>query len=270
MSDTLTPVNVSTPLRLREVTAGYGSRTILHGLDIEVPVGRFTSVIGPNGCGKSTTLRVMARLLSPDSGDVLWHGRPVADLKPRELATQLAMLPQVPVAPEGMTVEDLVAMGRQPHQPWWRAWSAEDDRIVAEAMAATAIADLAERPLDELSGGQRQRAWIAMTLAQQTELLLLDEPTTHLDLAHAVEVLDLVCRLRDDTGRTVVAVLHDLSLAARYSDHLVVLKDGRLVTAGAPREVLTPELLLDTFGLRAHVFDDPVEGRPVVVPVGHG
>ncbi|WP_283095258.1 ABC transporter ATP-binding protein [Nocardioides alcanivorans] len=168
-----------------------------------------------------------------------------------------------------MNVEDLVSMGRQPHQPWWRSWSTQDDRIVAEAMEATGISDLAGRPLDELSGGQRQRAWIAMTLAQQTELLLLDEPTTHLDLAHAVEVLDLVGRLRDDMGRTVVAVLHDLSLAARYSDHLVVLKDGRLVTAGPPRDVLTPAMLWETFGLRAHVFDDPVEGRPVVVPVSH-
>lgn len=257
----------TSPLWVEGVSAGYGKRLVIDGLDLEIPRGKVTTVIGPNGCGKSTLLRVLSRLLPPAKGVVQLNGRPIADQKVRQIALQLALLPQNPVAPEGMTVADLAARGRQPHQPWYRQWSREDDRIAAEAMAATGVDHLADSALEELSGGQRQRAWVAMALAQQTDVLLLDEPTTHLDLAHAVEVMELVVRLRKETGRTIVVVLHDLSLAARYSDHLVVMKDGALVTQGPPGEVLSSQLLLDVFGLRAHVFDDPVDGLPTVVPM---
>ncbi|WP_018656155.1 ABC transporter ATP-binding protein [Actinomadura flavalba] len=254
------------PLHAAHVRAGYGARTVLDDLTLTVPAGRVTTIIGPNGCGKSTLLRVLARLMPPSSGHVTLHGDRLDALRPREVARRMAVLPQNPVAPEGMTVGELAARGRQPHQPWYRRWSGEDAQIARDAMRATGVLDLADVPLDELSGGQRQRAWIAMTLAQQADVLLLDEPTTHLDLAHAVEVMDLVVRLRDETGRTIVTVLHDLSLAARYSDHLVVMKDGALVAEGAPADVLTPELLGATFQLRAHVFPDPVDRLPTVVP----
>ncbi|KRF19785.1 hypothetical protein ASG90_20365 [Nocardioides sp. Soil797] len=267
MSDHLEAAPREAPLRVADVSAGYGKRLVIDGLTLDVPAGKVTTVIGPNGCGKSTLLRVLSRLLPPSSGQVFLNGRPLAGQKVRQIALQLALLPQNPVAPEGMTVADLAARGRQPHQPWYRQWSAEDERIAADAMAATGVDHIADSPLEELSGGQRQRAWVAMALAQQTDVLLLDEPTTHLDLAHAVEVMELVVRLRRDTGRTIVVVLHDLSLAARYSDHLVVMKDGALVTEGAPRDVLSSELLDEVFGLRAHVFDDPVDGLPTVVPM---
>ncbi|MBA0050947.1 ABC transporter ATP-binding protein [Streptomyces sp. AJS327] len=255
----------ASPLSARGVSAGYGRKTVLGDLSLEIPRGRVTTVIGANGCGKSTLLRVFARLMTPTAGQVLLEGEPLAGLRPRDLARRVTLLPQNPVAPEGMTVADLAARGRQPHQPWYRRWDPEDDRIAAEAMAATGVGELADTPLEELSGGQRQRAWIAMALAQQTELMLLDEPTNHLDLAYAVEVLDLVVRLCRDTGRTIVMVLHDLNLAARYSDHLAVMRDGTLAAQGPPRSVLTPELLWDSFGLRAHVFDDPLDGLPTVV-----
>lgn len=260
---------MSSLLHAENITAGYGSRTILDGLSLSLPSDRVTTIIGPNGCGKSTLLRTLSRLLTPTSGRVLLGGHPIGELSRRDLARRLAVLPQSPVAPEGMTVADLAARGRQPHQPWYRQWSAEDEAIAADAMKATGVLDLADRPLDELSGGQRQRAWIAMSLAQQTDLLLLDEPTTHLDLAHAVEVLELVVQLRRETGRTIVMVLHDLSLAARFSDHLVVMKDGRVHTEGAPAEILTASLLQDVFGLAARVFADPTDGLPTIVPAAH-
>ena len=264
------PESGAAPWALEGVSAGYGRREVLHAVDLEVPRGRVTAVIGPNGCGKSTLLRVLGRLLVPSDGRVLLDGLPLASLGRREVARRLALLPQNPVAPEGMTVADLVARGRQPHQPWYRQWSAEDDQLVARACAATGVTELTDRPLEELSGGQRQRAWIAMALAQQTDLLLLDEPTTHLDLAHAADVMDLVVGLRRDAGKTVVAVLHDLSLAARYSDHVVVVDGGRVVATGPPDEVITRELLQATFGLRAHVFPDPHEGLLTVVPAVSG
>ncbi|MCD4532821.1 ABC transporter ATP-binding protein [Nocardioides sp. cx-169] len=256
-------------LRAAGIVAGYGDREVLGGIDLELPRGQVTTVVGPNGCGKSTFVRVLSRLLRPTSGDVLLEGQSIGSFGGRELARRLAMLPQSPVAPEGMTVGELAARGRQPHQPWYRQWSREDEEIAGQAMEATGVADLADRPLEELSGGQRQRAWIAMALAQRTDLLLLDEPTSHLDLAHAVEVLDLVVALRRDAGKTVVLVLHDLSLAARYSDHLVVMDAGRVVATGAPAEVVTETMLSTVFGIDAHVFPDPVAGLPTVVPVGH-
>jgi iron complex transport system ATP-binding protein len=252
----------------RDLTLGYGDRTVVEHLHLDVVDGSITAVIGPNGCGKSTLLRALGRLLRPRGGEVLLDGRRIGELPTRDVARALGMLPQSPTAPEGLTVADLVTRGRHPHQSWFRQWSRDDEHVVAEAMAWTGVSDLADRPVDALSGGQRQRAWIAMALAQGTDLLLLDEPTTHLDLAHAVDVLDLVDRLHADRGRTVVMVLHDLSLAARYADHLVAMRNGRIVAQGPPRDVLTPELLAEVFGLHAAVLPDPVSDGVLVVPIG--
>jgi iron complex transport system ATP-binding protein len=262
--------NAVRPGRLvaRDLTLGYGERTVVEHLDLDVVDGGITAVIGPNGCGKSTLLRALGRLLRPRGGEVLLDGQRIDRLPTRDVARALGMLPQSPTAPEGLTVTDLVTRGRHPHQTWFRQWSRDDEAVVAEAMAWTGISDLADRPVDALSGGQRQRAWIAMALAQGTDLLLLDEPTTHLDLAHAVDVLDLVDRLHSDRGRTVVMVLHDLSLAARYADSLVAMRDGRIVAQGPPRDVITPELLADVFGLHAAVLPDPVSDGVLVVPIG--
>ncbi|HWV27700.1 MAG TPA: ABC transporter ATP-binding protein [Aeromicrobium sp.] len=267
MSETIS--SISTAIRAHGIVAGYHGRPVLDGIDVEVPTGMITTIIGPNGCGKSTLLKTLGRLLKPSAGQIHLGDEELTSLRAKQIAQRLAILPQNPTAPEGLVIRDLVARGRQPHQPWYRQWSAEDDHIVEDVMRSTGISDLADRPLEELSGGQRQRAWIAMSLAQQTDLLLLDEPTTHLDLAHAVEVLDLVVQLRNDTHRTVLMVLHDLSLAARYSDHLIVMKDGAVFAQGTPVDVLHPELLEDVFGLSAHVFADPVDGLPTVVPTSH-
>lgn len=253
-------------LSVDAVTVGYGEEPVVRDLSLTVADGRVTTIVGPNGCGKSTLLRTMARLLRPAAGRVLLDGAPIQDLHTRDVARRMALLPQSPVAPEGLLVRDLVARGRHPHQRWFRQWSPEDERIVDRALELTDTAGLRERPLDRLSGGQRQRAWIAMTLAQDTDLLLLDEPTTYLDLAHQVEVLDLVARLNRERGRTVVMVLHDLNLAARYSDVIVVMKDGVVVREGPPREVLTSALLAATFGLDAEVLPDPRTGLPIIVP----
>jgi len=260
-------------LQARGVTLGYGEHDVVEGLDLDVLDQGVTAVIGPNGCGKSTLLRALGRLLKPKGGEVLLDGRQIDRLPTREVARTLGMLPQSPLAPEGLTVADLVTRGRHPHQAWFRQWSREDEEVVAEAMAWTGVLDLGDRPIDALSGGQRQRAWIAMALAQGTDLLLLDEPTTHLDLAHAVDVLDLVDRLHADPvdggkGRTVVMVLHDLNLAARYADTLVAMRDGRIVAHGPPRAVLTPDLLAEVFGLTATVLPDPVSDGVLVVPIG--
>ncbi|MBW1604631.1 ABC transporter ATP-binding protein [Streptomyces sp. JJ66] len=254
-------------LRAQRLTLGYGERAVVHELDLDIPDGTVTAVIGPNGCGKSTLLRAFGRLMKPRGGQVLLDGQPVHRLPTRAVAAKVGLLPQSPIAPEGLSVADLVARGRHPHQSWYRRWSAHDEEVVARALRATGTYELAERTLDELSGGQRQRAWIAMALAQDTELLLLDEPTNHLDLAHQIEVLDLVRDLHQDTGRTVVLVLHDLSLAARYADRLVAMKDGRVAASGTPGEVLTEELLREVFGLRARVRRDEETGAPLVVPL---
>ncbi|MCX5127308.1 ABC transporter ATP-binding protein [Streptomyces sp. NPDC002812] len=254
-------------LAAKGVTVGYGDRTVIDALDVSIPPGVVTTIIGPNGCGKSTLLRTLSRLLKPTSGSVVLDGEDIARLRTRDVAKKLGLLPQAPVAPEGLTVADLVARGRHPHQSWLRQWSSDDASVVERALAMTGVADLADRPVDALSGGQRQRVWISMTLAQGTDLLLLDEPTTYLDLAHAVDVLDLVDDLHE-SGCTVVMVLHDLNLAARYSDNLIVMKAGSVLAQGHPREVLTAELLHEAFGLRAMVIDDPVGDRPLVVPIG--
>ncbi|MFE3587241.1 ABC transporter ATP-binding protein [Streptomyces niveus] len=253
-------------LRARELTLAYDDRTVVHDLELAVPDGRVSVIVGPNACGKSTTLRALGRLLKPKSGSVLLDGEELARIPTRKIAQSIGLLPQSPIAPEAITVADLVSRGRQPHQHWWQQWSEEDERAVTEAMARTDVTDLAERSVDELSGGQRQRVWIAMALAQETDLLLLDEPTTFLDIAHQVEVLDLVRRLNHEQGRTVVIVLHDLNQAARYADHLVAMKSGRIVAEGHPGEIVTAELVREVFGLESVVVPDPVTGSPLVVP----
>jgi iron complex transport system ATP-binding protein len=254
-------------LAAEHVRLAYDDRVVVDGLDLELTDGSFTAIVGPNGCGKSTLLRALGRLLRPTSGQVLLDGRSIARTPTRDVARVLGLLPQAPVAPDGLTVGDLVARGRHPHQTWLRQWSRDDESVVAEALAWTDMADLADRPVDELSGGQRQRAWISMALAQGTDLLLLDEPTTYLDLSHQIDVLELVARLHAERGRTVAVVLHDLNLAARYAQRLVAMKDGRLIAAGTPAAVLTEHLLPDVFELEAGVLPDPVTGTPLVVPV---
>ncbi|MEU3644770.1 ABC transporter ATP-binding protein [Lentzea sp. NPDC034063] len=249
------------------VTVGYADRVVLDNLDVAIPTGVITTVIGPNGCGKSTLLRTLSRLLKPRQGTVLLDGGDIARLKTKDVAKRMGLLPQTPIAPEGLTVADLVARGRHPHQSWLRQWSSDDADVVAKALHMTGVADLAHRPVDSLSGGQRQRVWISMTLAQGTDLLLLDEPTTYLDLAHAIDVIDLVDDLHEG-GCTIVMVLHDLNLAVRYSDNLIVMKSGSIVAQGHPSDVITSDLLLDTFGLQAKVIDDPVSERPLIVPIG--
>ncbi|MFI8790660.1 ABC transporter ATP-binding protein [Streptomyces sp. NPDC055105] len=255
-----------TRLSTSALTLAYEDRTVVHDLDLAVPDGRVTVIVGPNACGKSTTLRALGRLLKPRSGSVLLDGEALTRLPTKKIAQQIGLLPQTPVAPEAITVADLVARGRQPHQHWWQQWSDADERAVTAAMERTDVAALADRSVDELSGGQRQRVWIAMALAQETELLLLDEPTTYLDIAHQVEVLDLVRQLNHDKDRTVVLVLHDLNQAARYADHLVAMKSGRIVAEGPPAEVVTADLVREVFGLDCVVVPDPVTGSPLIVP----
>lgn len=259
---------MSVRLEASSLSVGYGERLVVDSLDLSIIGGTVTAVIGPNGCGKSTLLKALGRLLPARSGAVLLDGKQIDRMPTREVAQVLGMLPQSPVAPEGLTVADLVARGRHPHQAWYRQWSSDDAAAVSAALEMTGISDLADRTVDELSGGQRQRAWISMALAQGTDLLLLDEPTTYLDLAHQIDVLDLVQELHASAGRTIVMVLHDLNLAARYADHVVAMRGGRIVAAGAPGDVLTEEMLLDVFGLDARVVPDPVAGTPLVVPVG--
>jgi iron complex transport system ATP-binding protein len=247
---------------------GYDGRPVVHEVDLVIPDHGITTIIGPNGCGKSTLLRGLGRLLAPRTGHVLLDGKQIDRLPARAVATSLGLLPQAPTAPDGLTVAELVSRGRHPHQRWFRQWSQADETAVADALRWTGMTGFAERAVDTLSGGQRQRAWISMALAQGTGVLLLDEPTTYLDLAHAIDVLDLIDRLHEEEGRTVVLVLHDLNLAARYSDHLVVMAQGRVAAQGAPADVLTEELLAATFGLGCRVLTDPVSGRPMVVPIG--
>ncbi|MFQ6854305.1 ABC transporter ATP-binding protein [Streptomyces sp. 35M1] len=254
-------------LAARDITVGYGDRTVIDRLDVAIPSGVITTIIGPNGCGKSTLLRTLTRLLKPTGGTVVLDGEDIGTLRTKDVAKKLGLLPQAPVAPEGLTVADLVARGRHPHQSWLRQWSSDDADVVRRALVMTGVADLADRTVDSLSGGQRQRVWISMTLAQGTDLLLLDEPTTYLDLAHAIDVLDLVDDLHE-SGCTVVMVLHDLNLATRYSDNLVVMRGGAVLAQGHPRDVITAELLHEAFGLRAKVIDDPVGDRPLIVPIG--
>lgn len=248
------------------LSLGYDKRLITRDLELAIPDGSFTVIVGANGCGKSTLLRGLARLLAPKAGVVHLDGKDIHRYHSKEVARRLGLLPQAQVAPDGITVVDLVSRGRYPHQKLLRQWSGEDEEAVRAALAATDTTDLADRIVDELSGGQRQRVWLAMALAQRTEILLLDEPTTYLDIAHQVEVLDLVSRLRDDHGYTLVAVLHDLNLACRYATHLVAMKDGAVVAEGDPAEVITAELVEHVFGLTCRVITDPESQTPLVIP----
>ena len=250
------------------ITLAYGDRAVVEQLDIDIAPGRITAIVGANGCGKSTLLRALARLIVPKEGEVLLDGTSLQRQHSKEIARTLGLLPQRPVAPEGIAVADLVGRGRHPHQRMLARWSPRDYDAVAEALAATGVSDLADRPVDELSGGQQQRVWIAMALAQETDILLLDEPTTFLDVAHQIEVLDLLAALNHERGTTVVMVLHDLNLAARYADHLVVMVSGGIATSGPPAAVITPEVVTAAFGLDCLVVPDPVSGSPLVVPKG--
>lgn len=254
-------------LHAADVTIGYDRRVISEGLDVRIPDGSFTVIVGPNACGKSTLLRSLARLLAPARGEVLLDGRSIARMPAKTLARQVGLLPQTSLAPDGIVVADLVSRGRYPHQGIIRQWSLDDARAVAAALDATRTTELSARLVDELSGGQRQRVWVAMALAQQTPILLLDEPTTFLDIAHQIELLELFRRLHGE-GRTLVAVLHDLNHAARYATHIIAMKDGRVVAEGEPRDIVTAELVREVFGLDCVVVPDPVAGSPLVVPLG--
>jgi iron complex transport system ATP-binding protein len=253
-------------LRALDVSLGYDDRPVVDHLDVVVPDNSFTVIVGANGCGKSTLLRGLARMLNPSTGTVQLDGESIRSLPSKEVARRLGLLPQGPTAPEGITVADLVGRGRYPHQGLFRQWSDADERAVAEAMRQTGVDELADTPVDELSGGQRQRAWIAMALAQQTDILLLDEPTTFLDIAHQIDVLDLCADLHEHHGRTLVAVLHDLNHACRYATHLVALKGGRIVAEGEPAAVVTADLVRDVFGLACRVVEDPETGSPLIIP----
>jgi iron complex transport system ATP-binding protein len=261
---------VSPRLQASGLTLAYDQRVVCEGLDVEIPDGAFTVIVGPNACGKSTLLRALARLLRPRAGTVLLDGRPIGSISSKEVARRLGLLPQSPVAPDAITVADLVARGRYPHQGILRQWSPADERAVVEAMRSTGIDDLAARPVDELSGGQRQRVWLAMVLAQETPIVLLDEPTTFLDIAHQIEVLDLCAELHEERGHTLVAVLHDLNHACRYATHLIAMSDGQIVAQGDPVQIVEAQLVERVFGLRCRVIEDPETGTPLIVPASRG
>ncbi len=255
-------------LSAQDLTLKYDQRCVVDGLTADIPEGKVTMIVGANACGKSTLLRGLSRLLKPAAGMVTLDGKDIHARPARELARTLGLLPQHPTAPDGIAVRDLVGRGRYPHQGFFLSWSTEDDAAVQRALEATETLELAERNVDELSGGQRQRVWIAMALAQETDVLLLDEPTTYLDLAHQVEVLDLVTDLNRKRGTTVAIVLHDLNLAARYADHVIAMKGGEIVALGDPMTVVTERLVRDVFGLESRVIPDPVSGTPLIIPIG--
>lgn len=255
-------------LSARKLGLAYGDRHVIDNLDLAIAPGKITSIVGPNGCGKSTLLRAFSRLIAPRSGSVILDGRELHTQSTKEIAKVLGLLPQSPQAPEGIIVADLVGRGRHPHQGRLGRWSEQDYEIVAESLEMTNTSELADRPVDELSGGQRQRVWIAMALAQQSDILLLDEPTTFLDVAHQLEVLDLLTDLNRSRNTTIVMVLHDLGLAARYSDVLVAMRAGRIHASGTPAEVVTREHVQQVFGIDSQVVPDPVSGAPLVMPIG--
>jgi iron complex transport system ATP-binding protein len=252
------------------LTLGYDGRVVSEALDVHIPDGSFTVIVGPNACGKSTLLRALARMLRPSRGEVVLDGQAIGSLPSKEVARRLGLLPQSSTAPDAITVSDLVARGRYPHQGLLRQWSRRDEAAVLAAMRSTGVEDLAGRAVDELSGGQRQRVWLAMVLAQETRILLLDEPTTFLDIAHQIEVLDLCADLREEHGHTLVAVLHDLNHACRYATHLIAMRDGAVVAEGEPGAIVDAELVERVFGLRCRVIEDPETGTPLVVPAARG
>ncbi|KXG09151.1 putative siderophore transport system ATP-binding protein YusV [Anoxybacillus sp. P3H1B] len=254
--------------KVEQVVAGYDHKTVIQDVSLVVPSGKISVMIGANGCGKSTLLKTMARLIKPTSGQIILDGKPISQFPPKQLARILGLLPQSPVIPEGITVADLVGRGRFPHQSWLSGWTKKDYEAVAEAMEFMNIIEFANHPIDELSGGQRQRVWIAMALAQQPDILLLDEPTTFLDITYQIEILDLLTDLNRKHGTTIVMVLHDINLSARYADHIFALHKGRLVAEGEPPKVLTSTLIKEIFGLDCTVIEDPLSGSPMVVPKG--
>ncbi len=255
-------------LRTNSVCAGYEGKSILKGVNLEVPEGKISVIIGANACGKSTLLKTISRLIKPMEGNVLLDGKNIHQIPPKMLAKTMGLLPQSPIVPEGITVADLVARGRFPHQSFLKGLSREDYRIVEEALQSMGILELADRSVDELSGGQRQRVWIAMALAQDTDILLLDEPTTYLDVTHQIEILDLLVDLNQKKGTTIVMVLHDINLSARYADHIFAMKSGKLIAEGAPMAVLNNVLIETVFELACKVIEDPVSGTPMIIPMG--
>ncbi len=257
-------------LHAHNLTLGYDDASIIHHLDVSIRAGAITALVGANGCGKSTLLRGISRLLKPRAGQVILNGHDIWKLPAKSLAQQLGILPQSPVAPEGLTVHELVAQGRYPHQGWFQQWSAEDERIAQEAMALASVSEYADRPVDTLSGGQRQRAWIAMTLAQDSHIILLDEPTTFLDLAYQIEILDLLHDLNVTRGKTIVMVLHDLNHACRYADVVIAVKAGGIAAHGAPADVVTESMVRDVFGVECRILPDPITGTPLIIPIGRG
>lgn len=261
-------MSLSSALTTRNLTLAYEGTPIIRDLTLAIPTGQITGLVGANGCGKSTLLRGLARLLKPVSGTVYLDSKSIFQRSTKEVAQQLGLLPQNPIAPEGLTVKDLVAQGRYPYQNWLQQWSTQDEKIVQRALEITDLTEFVDRPLDTLSGGQRQRAWIAMALAQDTEILLLDEPTTFLDLAHQVEVLDLLYHLNQRQGRTIVMVLHDLNQACRYADYLIAVKEGRIFAAGDPQSVMTEEVVQAVFNLKCRIYPDPIAGTPMCIPIG--
>lgn len=257
-------------LSTKELTLGFGEKIIIEDLDLTIPQGKITVLIGKNGCGKSTLLRSLARLLKPKQGKIYLDSKDITKLNTRDIAKKLSILPQAPQAPEGLTVYELVKQGRHPHRTLLKQWTEKDETAVQYALNCTNISDLADRPVDSLSGGQRQRAWIALTLAQQTETILLDEPTTYLDLAHQVDILDLLFELNETEGRTIVMVLHDLNLASRYADHIIALKDKQIYAQGNPEDIITPDLVHTVFDMPCQITCDPIFGTPLCIPFGKG
>ena len=255
-------------LNAHHLTLAYDNATIINGLSVTLATGSITALVGPNGCGKSTLLRGISRLLKPKAGSVILDSQDIWKLPTKELAKRLGILPQNPVAPEGLTVHELVAQGRYPHQSWLQQWSAQDEQVTNEALDITGITEFADRPVDALSGGQRQRAWIAMALAQDSDMLLLDEPTTFLDLAYQMDVLDLLTELNQERGKTIVMVLHDLNHACHYADHLVAMVRGSIVAQGKPTEVVTEQMVSEVFGVNCNIIPNPTTGTPLVVPIG--
>ncbi|KML35008.1 ABC transporter ATP-binding protein [Rossellomorea marisflavi] len=257
-------------LQTKDLTLAYGERTIIDQMDLDIPKGEITVFIGGNGCGKSTLLRSIARLMKPKEGSVLLDGESISRLSTKEVARKMAILPQTPVSPEGLTVLQLVKQGRYPHQSWLKQWSRKDEKIVEDALRATGMEEFRNRKVDELSGGQRQRAWIALTLAQDTDIILLDEPTTYLDMTHQIEILDLLFELNEKEGRTIVMVLHDINLACRYAHNIVAIRDREVYAQGKPEEVISCELVKHVFGMDCQVSSDPLFGTPLCIPFGKG
>jgi len=252
----------------KQLSIGYGKQTIVTGLNLEIPDGKVTALIGANGSGKSTILKAMARIMKPSGGETLLDGKSIARMPTKEVAKRLAILPQSPVSPEGLTVRELVSYGRFPHQRGFGSLNGQDRKMIEWAIEVTGLGDLADRPVDQMSGGQRQRAWIAMALAQDTDILFLDEPTTFLDMAHQLEVLMLLRRLNEEEGKEIVMVVHDLNHASLFSDYIVAIKDGAAVCAGSPREVITRRMMREVFGIEADILEDRRTGAPLILPYG--